>query len=78
MSGSLRLKLQVNSVLHTIGSEQLELFAVYGQDGSANGSWSKATPVAKLTMTVTNPEAFGCFKPGDYVGVTMTPVGVDD
>src|SRR6185437_9981764 len=40
-------------------AESVSLFAVYGQDGSANAAWSAASPSAQFNLFISNPEAFG-------------------
>jgi hypothetical protein len=48
---------------------QVNLSAVYSSDPeSENYSYSKATPTANLSMTITNPEAIEFFEPNaEYV-----------
>lgn len=64
----MRAKMQCHTVAETKAgdgskySEQVTLWAVYGQDGSSNASWSKATPSGSVTLTITNPAAWGHFK----------------
>ena len=80
----LRLKMNVNSVKTVHGNEgepyqqELALSAVYSnKEGSANAQWSKWTPSASLTMTVSNPAAFGKVLPGQFVYVDITPTDKD-
>lgn len=80
----LRLKMSVSSVksnADTSGnksSEELALSAVYSsEEGSANQQWSKWTPSASLTMTISNPAAFGKVLPGQFVFVDISPCGKD-
>lgn len=74
----LRLKMQVGSVKRAVGvngevsQEEVALFAVYGAEGSVNAQWSKYTPCGQLTMTISNPDAFGCVCPGMFVFVDIT------
>lgn len=74
----LRLKMQVGSVKHVVGTngeiaqEEVVLSAVYGAEGSANSQWSKYTPCGQLTMTISNPGAFGRVRPGMFVFVDIT------
>lgn len=50
------------------GTEELEMQAVYGKDGSANKAWSKYTPSGSLSLKIDNPDAQGFFKPGkEYI-----------
>jgi hypothetical protein len=81
---ALRLKCLVNSVKTCHGSEgepyqqELALSAVYSnKEGSANAQWSKWTPAASLTMTVSNPAAFNKLKPGEFVYVDLIPCDKD-
>lgn len=76
---TLRLKMTVRSVnrvadgIGNISQEELLLDAVYSNDpGSANAQWSKWTPSATLTMTISNPGAFGRVLPGQFVFVDLT------
>jgi hypothetical protein len=68
----MRAKMQCHSVAETKDgtgakyTELVELWAVYGKDGSSNASWSKATPSGRVSLTISNPAAFGHFKPGGY------------
>lgn len=79
-----RMKLQVQSVKMVadhngdVASEELELSAVYGKDGSANAEWSKYTPCARLTATISNPAVFGQFRPGQFVFATLTEAQKED
>lgn len=75
MTGSLRAKFRLYQVAQREGTQEFEFHAVYGKDGSDNASWSKATPVGKLTMTVTNEAAWGMFEPGTdvYLDITEAP-----
>jgi len=84
MSAALRLKMSVNSVkivADTNGDktqEEIGLNAVYSnEEGSANKQWSKWTPAASLTMTISNPQAFGKLLPGQFVFVDLTPCDKD-
>ena len=80
----LRLKCCVNTVKTVHGQEgepfqqELALSAVYSnKEGSANAQWSKWTPCASLTMTVSNPAAFNKLKPGEFVYVDLIPCDKD-
>jgi hypothetical protein len=79
MNGAvLRLKCVVSSVKSVADSngdksqEELALSAVYS-GSEANKQWSKYTPSASLTMTISNPAAFGKVLPGQFVFVDLTP-----
>lgn len=59
-------------------SEKLQLHVVTGGGGNAvNAQWSKWTPSGQLTLNVSNPDAFGKVKPGQYK-VYLVPCGADD
>ena len=84
MSAVLRLKMTVNSVksiADTNGDktqEEIGLNAVYSnEEGSANKQWSKWTPAASLTMSISNPQAFSKVLPGQFVFVDITPCEKD-
>jgi hypothetical protein len=74
----LRLKCVVSSVKSVADAEgnksqeELALSAVYS-GSEANKQWSKYTPIASLTMTISNPAAFGKVLPGQFVFVDLTP-----
>jgi len=80
----LRLKMSVASVKSCADgngnktSEEITMHAVYGDKGTANAQWSKWTPVAGLSMTINNPEAFGKLLPGQFVFCDLSPAGRDD
>ena len=45
--------------------QDVELTAVYSANpNDPNHTWSEATPSGNIKMTITNPAAFGKFKPG--------------
>lgn len=79
----LRLKMSVTSVKSVADSngnktqEELGLNAVYGSGDTANAQWSKWTPSAQLSMSISNPEAFGKVLPGQFVFVDLTPCEKD-
>lgn len=84
MEAVLRLKMMVNSVktVHDTEGEpsqqELALSAAYSnKEGSANAQWSKWTPSASLTMSVSNPAAFGKVRPGQFVYVDLIPTDKD-
>lgn len=83
-SAVLRLKMMVNTVKTVHGSEgepqsqELALSAVYSnKEGSANAQWSKWTPSASLTMTVSNTAAFNKVRPGQFLYVDLIPTDKD-
>lgn len=54
----------------TIEQNQVELTPV--QD-PANSTWSKYTPGGSINLTISNPDAFNAFKPGETYFVDFTP-----
>ena len=54
-------------------AESVSLYAVYGQDGSANAEWSTATPSAQFQLFISNPAAWGKLEPGKEYFVDFTP-----
>jgi hypothetical protein len=77
--------MMVNTVKTCHGTEgepwqqELVLSAVYSnKEGSANAQWSKWTPTASLTITVSNTAAFNKVMPGQFVFVDLIPTGKDD
>lgn len=80
----LRLKMSVGSMksIHDHNGEktqeELALNVVYSnEEGSANKQWSKWTPAASLTISISNPQAFGKVLPGQFVFVDITPCEKD-
>lgn len=80
----LRLKVttaSVKSVCNEKGeksAEELVLHAVYSNDdGSPNKQWSKWTPAANLSMTISNSQAFGKVLPGQFFFVDLIPCEKD-
>lgn len=75
-----RAKFKVDSVTQdryaddgSVTAEQIEMSAVYGEDGSANAEWSKWTPSGQFRMHVTNPSVFGQFEQGKEYYLDFTP-----
>jgi hypothetical protein len=84
MGAVLRLEMVVNSVKKVcdnegaVSQEEIGFNAVYSSvAGSANAQWSKWTPCASLTMTISNPEAIGKVLPGQFVFVDLVPTDKD-
>lgn len=75
----LRAKMKAGAVTQSIGtdgkpmSEQVSLMAVSGAEGTANAQWSKYTPAGQISLTITNPEAFGKLCPSLEFFVDFTP-----
>jgi hypothetical protein len=84
VSESLRAKFHIQEVGHLQGARKVDMGAVYGKDGTANGQWSKFTPVGRLTMTVTNEAAFPLFEDGGTFGpnvdvfITIVPADPEE
>lgn len=80
---TIRAKMYVNEVKRCADSsgetsqEEIKLSAVYGKEGTANNQWSKYTPCGSLTMTISNPSAFGKLLPGQYFFVDLIPTEKD-
>lgn len=76
----MRCKMRVNSVRHVINadgsteSEEVDLSAVYGPEGSENAQWAKWTPNAGFKVTINNPAAFNKLSKGHEFFVDFTPV----
>lgn len=68
----MRAKFTLQTVLLTTYGEQLTFGAQYSNSKEDN-SFSDATPSASLSMSVTNKELFGKFKPGQQFYVDFTP-----
>lgn len=60
------------------GSEDVQLNAVYGKDGSANKSWAKYTPSGSLALKIDNPDAQAFFKAGKEYLITIREAGPDE
>lgn len=54
------IKNEDGSTLH----ERVGLTAVHGPEGSENAKWSRWTPSAHFTITISNPEKFGTLSSG--------------
>lgn len=57
-------------------SEQVFAMPVCG-NGTENASFSSATPCGQLTLTITNPGAFGFFQNGKEFYLDFTPAQPD-
>lgn len=79
MAPTLRAKMQVERVIHdlnpdgTTSQETVTLRAVYN-DSPENKEFSKWTPAAQFTITISNPTAFGKLSRGHEFYVDFTPV----
>ena len=84
MEPTLRCKMRVSEVKHSLNEngeteyEQVTLQAVYGKEGTANNQWSKWTPSANFTITISNPGAFSKLSKGKFYFVDFVPAGLDE
>lgn len=75
----LRCKMRVAEVLQvregdgSISQERVKLQAVYGNT-EENKQWSKYTPFAEFSISISNTEAFGKLSSGHEFFVDFTPV----
>lgn len=77
----LRCKMRVSEVVHSKAAdgsteqERVTLAAVYGKEGTANAQWSKWTPSANFTISISNPAAFNKLSKGHeyFVDFTSAP-----
>ncbi|SOD80980.1 hypothetical protein [Spirosoma fluviale] len=69
-------RFEVDSVLSTkSGSEILQFSAVTpSATKPENRVFSNFTPQGQIALTITNPDAFGLFEPGDEYRVTFEKV----
>lgn len=78
MDKVMRAKMQIQSVSTPYeGAEQIKLNAVCGKPFDANGdsednSYARWTPSGELSLTITNPNLLGKFKPGQKFYVDFT------
>jgi len=78
MNPIIRCKMRVESVLHRIDSagkveqEVVKLCAVYG-DTPENKEWSKWTPCADFSITISNADAMNKLSKGHEFFVDFTP-----
>lgn len=75
----MRAKVEVNTVLQMVGSEQIRFNAVrkdnYPTDGGGldeNNTYARWTPMANFEITINNPALIGKFKPGQKFYVDFT------
>jgi len=57
--------------------EEIAMQAVYADQG-VNKTWSKWTPTITYNFTVSNPDVFGKFLPGQFYYVDLTETTIDD
>lgn len=85
MSNQIKAKVRVNDVQESRGknyqkegqpeeklSETVYMHPVYG-DGTENKSFSEATPSGLISLTITNPNAYGFFVANKEYYVDFTP-----
>ena len=81
---TIRCKLRVAEVSHiieadgSVGYETVKLSAVYGQGDSENAHWSRWTPNASFSITISNPDAFGKLTKDHEFYVDFTPAHVQE
>ena len=84
MASLLRAKVRVASVQHTLDDkgdveyETVKMQAVYGREGTVNNEWSKYTPSAEFSITITNPNAHNKLSRGKFYFVDFSPAAIDD
>lgn len=78
------LKMVINTVKRScdndgnIQQEEITASAVYSdKEGSVNKQWSRWTPCAQLSFTVSNPNVFDKLLPGQFYFVELTRVDKD-
>ncbi|HEX7072255.1 MAG TPA: hypothetical protein VF190_15690 [Rhodothermales bacterium] len=75
----MRAKMEVRKVMQdTSTQETIEFSAVtsnpYGPNGeSEDNTYARWTPMGLLSLSITNPDLIGKFKPGDRFYVDFTP-----
>jgi hypothetical protein len=81
MEMRLKAKFRIDGVASQGGADQesreiLSASAVTSESPE-NATWSRYTPSGQLTMTITNPAAFGAFAPGQevYIEIYSDKVG---
>lgn len=81
MNGAVvRCKMRVEEVTHEINAdgsvnqERVKLCAVYGKEGTENAQWSKWTPSASFSISISNPDAMNKLSKGHEFFVDFTPV----
>lgn len=83
MASRMRMKAQIGSVKQVIGpngqleTEEVSLQAVYQENG-VNKQWCKWTPFIQFQFTISNPEAMGKLRPGEYYFIDLVPAGKDE
>lgn len=80
----LRCKMRVASVTQNLDGEgkveyeTVKLQAVYGREGTKNQEWSKFTPQADFSITISNPAAMNKLSKGSFFFVDFTPASIED
>lgn len=67
---NIKAKMKCESVLKTEFGEEVKLTAV-SSGSEENKTFSKYTPSANHSMTITNPDALGAFAPGKSYYLTF-------
>jgi hypothetical protein len=74
----MRAKMQIHSVTQFQGTEQIKLSAVcgkapFGNEGeSEDNTYARWTPSGELSLTISNPNLIGKFKPGQKFYIDFT------
>ena len=77
--GACRGKFKIRIVEHHHkGLEAITLKPEYDPNDPTDQRFHDATPVAELTVHITNAHLIGTFKPGDFYYVDLTPIPVDE
>ena len=72
---SVQARMKVDSITDFGAHRQVKMSAVTtGDKDSPNYSYSKYTPQAELSMTITNPDAFNQFEAGKAYDLVFSPV----
>jgi len=69
----IKAKMHCHYVQKSEGVETLHAHPVYS-GSEENKSFSQATPSGNLSLTITNPEAFGVIKEGQDFYLNFTPI----
>ncbi len=75
---TMRAKLKVEQITSVEGYDKIDFKVAYGKIGDnqidEDNTYSKFTPTASASFTITNPELIGKFRAGQKFYVDFTPV----
>jgi hypothetical protein len=72
---SMRAKFTIESINSTEYGDQVKFVAKYDcKNSPEDNSYSKYTPSADASLSITNPALIGKFKPGQQFYVDFTPI----